>query len=256
MTAWASGVAVAALFAATLSGVWLARDGDAPVHAAREDVPTWSDPALVFEVFAGADSRWGDAETLDRVSEAAKVWSDRGTTGSRVRFVIRVRHADGVAERDGTNAIVFRDDRWCPPGKQKREACYPDSQPARTQTYVASAAGQSNIVEADIQINAVSFDWQKPPENYRGVPAGGLHSAAPPTSLSALLAHEFGHAVGLEHPCAVGWLAQHAAGLPPCESVADEVRASTLYPLSFWSERTPPPLSHDVIGFLRRTYPL
>jgi hypothetical protein len=159
--------------------------------------PLGSDLRLATE---RAAQRWRDASGLD-----ISVRADPGASPS-------------VSE-DGRTTVVIRTQRWCPDDPSL--PCHDPSRHALTQVYTRPVAGNpsaAEILEADIEVNAVHFDWR----------------TLPPRSLDAVLLHELGHVLGLEHTCSASSLRERVdhrgAPVPRCREAPIAVRAAVMYP--------------------------
>lgn len=156
------------------------------------------------------------ARLRDATRGAARRWA--AATG----VTIEVADATDVrprASEDGINRVLLRSRRWCPDDSSL--PCHDPTRSALTQLYTrprAGSAGGSEIIEADIEINAVHFDWRSLP----------VHS------LDAVLLHELGHVLGLDHTCRASTLSTRldngGAALPVCRELAASARQGVMYP--------------------------
>lgn len=124
------------------------------------------------------------------VQRAARVWDSAEVECSARHVVVLPAASVRIARQDGQNVIVFRGQRWCHNARCSAHSTFRRQIAAVTQTYPEGARGLE-VVEADVQLNAVIFDW--------GAAAPG--SAVPFSSLHAVLVHEIGHMLGLEDEC-------------------------------------------------------
>jgi hypothetical protein len=123
----------------------------------------------------------------EALRDAVKSWSE-GCLELSVEVAESRPHRG--AQTDGVNAVVVLDDVWCRAGRRS-EGCYDARWLAKTTVGLRRGAlplGGVAIEEADIEINGVTFDWfgDRP------------ELARPPVTLTALLAHELGHVLGLD----------------------------------------------------------
>jgi len=94
--------------------------------------------------------------------------------------------------QDATSMVVLREGFWCGDEDNKLEHCYDPTVEAITSIYPEHNPGQPEngaVREADIEINAVNYDWS--PDSQR----------ANARNLRALITHELGHVLGLDHAC-------------------------------------------------------
>ncbi len=145
---------------------------------------------------------------------------------------LRVEHSPlpvDDAVQDGTNAVLLRTRAWCPgpidnatpfgarPRQERsQEDCYDLRRQAITHLYLQPTTGL--IAEADIDVNGVAPAWRS------------ADRSTDERSLEALLVHELGHVLGLDHSC--GLLTSRGAeadrDLQRCDSPA--ARSSVMYP--------------------------
>jgi hypothetical protein len=96
---------------------------------------------------------------------------------------------------------------------------------AETSVYLDSAAASAAtpaIVEADIELNAVDYQWTVDAKGERSPRARDLVTA---------LVHELGHALGLEHNCDdIAGFEVKGSSLPACRHAGAELRAATMFP--------------------------
>jgi hypothetical protein len=108
---------------------------------------------------------------------------------------------------DGRNTLQWVHSGWV-------ELGFPSTAPGATDVRYEKKDGVWQIVEADIYLNAESFQWSQVP--------------TVPVYLEAVLVHELGHALGLLHPCEAD---QAAAVLAPhCDDVPGAAQ-TTMYPV-------------------------
>jgi hypothetical protein len=96
---------------------------------------------------------------------------------------------------DGINMIVFRQDAWCEhpaPADPTQPYCYPANALAVTSVFKSKSTGE--IVDADMELNAVRFTWADLVERPE-LPDGST------ADFQNTLTHELGHVIGLAHPC-------------------------------------------------------
>jgi len=150
----------------------------------RAQPGAWSIAQIEFKVVPTAGSGVEMATLLRVAQRSAHAWNSHAP--SRGVPMIRVTGAeedlledDAEAVQDGENQVIVR--------TRNVEACYDAARQATTHLYRGLSNG--DLVEADIEINGVDPRWLQP--------GGGVNV----DRLHALLAHEWGHVLGLDHSC-------------------------------------------------------
>ena len=140
-------------------------------------------------------SGFTSSDFLRIVRDAAGRWSR--VSCSAIRIAVR-QDADPAAlvADDKIFRVMFRTDAWGRNGKTDAGNRYDPKMMAVTSVFVKNSKFRKTvtIVDADIEINAINFTWSA-----SDMVAGDTQYAP---NLKATLLHEFGHVVGLDHPCA------------------------------------------------------
>ncbi len=126
--------------------------------------------------------------------------------------------------RDGINTIRFRDDRWCrPESLGTPEVCHSPQAAGVTRVLFVDDPASSRdgeIIEVDIELNGVDF-------------ALATDGRAGAVDLASVVAHEVGHALGLDHNCGVengAWpTGLDGTLVGSCESLPAELIDATMY---------------------------
>ena len=130
------------------------------------------------------------ADFSRELEAAARAWSYPAVPCTSVVFEVGAAEQRRLAAQDGSFRVLFRSQSWCHNERCGHLATYPARTAAMTTLYPESGAGP--IVEADIELNGVSF-WQ------------GVSPVHPPSaripSLRGVLVHELGHVLGLGDAC-------------------------------------------------------
>jgi hypothetical protein len=162
----------------------------------------------------------------EALAAAAETWNGAlgSCNGPKLRLAPLVEKPRGLV-RDGVTAIVVREDRWCPDRPRDPDDCNDPEQAGITHLYPSDPdEGPSELYEADIELNGVNYHW-----SLDGEQAGTR-------SLRALVVHELGHVLGLDHPCVLAPAPGKSAGLPPCTG---ELRGAVMYPMPVEAGREP-----------------
>ena len=183
-------------------------------------------------------------------------WNGRTRTCSFLKLFRATPSAVEVG-LDGTNLLVFREDRWCRPATVcDPNDCHDADAAALTTIFFVDKPGAPDdgvILDTDIEINAVDFAvWDE----------GATEGTGPGADLQNTLTHELGHVVGLGHTC---WdedgppdLDGDNLPIPRCGSNPAEITEATMFN---YQDSGPPPETikrsleaDDIQGFCTR-YP-
>jgi hypothetical protein len=139
---------------------------------------------------------------------------------------------------------MFRHATWC-----SQTTCYPKEALAVTSVFAENSTG--HIKDADVEINGVNFTWAD-------VAAGG-QAAVNAQDVQNVLAHEFGHFIGLDHTCRTSQEAAKTdnAGkpVPLCQDASSAVLGTTMVALVRRGDTQLRTLADDDIRAVCDTYP-
>jgi hypothetical protein len=137
-----------------------------------------------------ADQYWNASQL------AAQAWSHGDIPCTSLTISINKNDAaTGDVGFDRKNVIVLRQDGWCQQPSSTDPApqpCYPANAMAVTTLVKNKATGE--IVDADMEINAVNFDWAD-------LVADPAQADGGTADFQNTLTHELGHVIGLAHNC-------------------------------------------------------
>lgn len=153
----------------------------------------WVRPSVTIEAYVGDPlPSLSSAELVAAIEGAAAPWTHQRLDCSAVELkVTPILQATAQTKRDGVNRLVFRRQRWCSDPQPANEPCYSPEMLAVTVDVVVVKSGE--ILESDIEVNAVDHDWSdlvRKPDDLPG--AFDLQNA---------LTHEIGHLLGFAHSC-------------------------------------------------------
>ena len=171
---------------------------------------SWLTPCVSMYLYSGSPPPFMTAVQLFEASrEAAATWSYPAVPATDLHLsVIAETQAPAEIGYDHRNVIVFRQDSWCRyggtpqntsssdpslPSDTTDTTCYSPSALAITSIFKNATTGE--IVDADIELNAVYFSWSDRLANPVMAPT------APVADFQNTLTHELGHVVGLDHVC-------------------------------------------------------
>lgn len=180
----------------------------------------WKNPCINMVVHtANAPAPLTAEMVLKMTSAAGAAWGKPGFTCTPLQITTTATdEVDAPAKNDGVNRVMFRRDKWCRVPAKPDGSCYDKGILAIT-TVTARADG--TIIDADIEINAVDFQWTD--LTVKGN-AG--------QDLQTVLTHEFGHLIGLDHNCSGGTKVYDHTGkeMPTCAASTTVTRAAVMYP--------------------------
>ena len=138
-----------------------------------------------------------EAEIANAATQAASAWgaggSERLASCTDLDLQITPMTLDDIppaAKYDQMNNVVFRSDSWCTDASSASVvACDPFSL-AITSVF---ARKWGEILDADIEVNAVNFQW--------GDLVASPDDGGQTQDLQNALTHEMGHLIGLDHTC-------------------------------------------------------
>jgi len=163
---------------------------------------------IVFNVLSENSDSSSPPPNTSAIQRAADFWNSAGADCQvpGIQLKLLSDAPEPVIANDNINWIVFRTQQWC--ADPDRRVCYPPNAQAMTTLYRDPTS--RTIIGADIELNTVDFAW---------TPTGADFDPRRKNqrSIERSLAHEFGHVLGLEHPC----LGEEVPGnpLPKCKTL-------------------------------------
>ena len=150
---------------------------------------------LAIEVYPGTFSQMTIGEVTSAVTGAAAAWGSGANPCTFIDFGVTVVSGPApVAANDRRNMVILRDTSWCL--LDATGACSPTSTAydpaALALTTVWARASTGEIIDADIEINAVNNLWADVVAHPELVDRHDLQN---------VLTHEIGHLLGLDHSC-------------------------------------------------------
>jgi MYXO-CTERM domain-containing protein len=185
------------------------------------------------------------AETNAAVAQAAAAWSAPACTSLRVMTSQSLGAMPQVGN-DMHAQVIVRTDRWC-----SGVNCYDPQQLAITTVFTRAADGE--IVDADIELNAVNHQWTN-------IPDSGVNPRPGAADLANVLTHELGHLLGLSDNCvliATGMVPIDSSGgpAPTCATAPAGLREGTMFPDTVADDISKRTLADDDVRGICAIYP-
>lgn len=123
---------------------------------------------------------------------AAMRWSYPEVACTRLALQVAAAEPRRQVANDGRNLFVFRKRRWCHNQQCGPTRTFPRLAAAMTTVYRGAAT--DGIAEADVELNALGFEWAVGAETRET-------KGRPVAPLVPVLVHEIGHQLGFEDAC-------------------------------------------------------
>ena len=168
--------------------------------ATRTHAPlAWESSCAIVTLHAdGTTHVAGDGE-FEAMEAVIATWRQAIAGCSYLDLQIGDRES-GEVGLDGTNLVIYREDRWCRPATDgDPEECYDPSAAGLTTLYFIDDDDSDRngaILDADIELNAVDFAI--------AVAGETTHGDRCLSEISNTFTHEVGHLIGLDHTCFAG----------------------------------------------------
>jgi MYXO-CTERM domain-containing protein len=238
--------------------------GDQPMDyvRTRNDIDTplyWASGCVLITYDATGTSHLSGNREFEIMDQVFATWREGAQSCSYLTFELTGQKDMASVGNDGENTIIFRDDRWCRPATaDDPERCYNPAAAALTTLFFvnkADSARNGEIVDADIEFNAVNFSVSTNGSSEGGAPCL--------SDLANTLTHEVGHLMGLDHTCRTSSELQRVnhrgEPVPLCSlggALDDEIRQSTMYATQECGETHKSTPSPDDITGVCAIYPL
>jgi hypothetical protein len=190
----------------------------------------WSKTCLgVIAYPAAVGDMMSEDQVMAAASAAGAAWSAPAVSGTALDIQVAPSlDAPPTASYDGQSSLIFRRDSWCKATDAPGTCSYDPSALALTSVFARTSTGE--ILDADIEVNAVLFTWG----DVELAELGGTTTAtAGEQDLQNALTHEMGHFIGLDHTCALPGQPHPVDNLgnpvPDCDSAPEAVRETTMF---------------------------
>jgi len=211
----------------------------------------WGQNCVPIVAFPAGFSQMTAAEVAGAVAGAASAWSSSANSCSYLDLEVTTSNGAAPAARnDGLNAVIFRSTSWC---GMTNGICTFDYDPTVTTVTTVSTDNTGRILDADVEVNAVDFQWA----DLVAHPELTDHQ-----DLQNGLAHAFGHLLGLDSPCYPSNSGQPRpvdnSGQPvvDCAQASAAVQAETMFPSYPPGETQKRTLAPDDVAGVCGIYPL